>query len=877
MRVVPPRYREELVHDLEEGWDERRRRQGLYGAQWWYWRTVLRVMAASWWQVGQHGDRMRPPDEPGDGWLFTLVYDVRQTLRTLLRSPGFAATAASTLAIGIGASTVVFSLAHAVLLRAIPFQDPDMLVQVDSIRSGERGKVSIRDLEDLRERWTAAAAIAAYVPGSQYSLTGGAAPEKAAAILASHNLLEVLGIPLLAGEPFESTFDRERHNALILSHGLWQRQFGGDPAIVGRTIEVDATPGVATPHYTVVGIAPPGSEFPARTDLYRSLFINERFPDRARRNARNAVGIVRLRSDASVARASEEIAVVARDLARTFPATNDGLSFVVTPLADVYAGAVRPYVWLLVGAVVTILLIASVNVSNLFLSRAIDREPELAVRRALGATGGRLVRQWSIEGLIVALAGGAAGAALAYASLQWLMPLIRLDLPTWMTPQMGPIEMLFVVGLSAAAGLLGSALPAIRTMLGEGFDALRQGSTRTIGSQGQGRLRRILLIAEVAIAALLLVSAGLMLQTFRSLARVDVGFEPSGLLTFKVALPVYYAPDATRQFQDELLTRLAALPGATGAALNANLPLAQVGQADRQSVVVEGQDSTAIAANPYVNYQRVSDTYFEVMRIPLAAGRWFDRRDGADAQRVALVSRRVADRFWPEQDAIGRRVRTADPNSPWHIVVGVVGDVRHTSVANPPGYDIYLPATQAPPVWSHVVLRVAGRDPMTAAEPARQAVWAINRFQPVTEMQPMSERALDTAWQQRAVAVVLATFSGVALVLAAVGIYSVTAYTVGQRRREFGVRRAIGAQQADLAWVVLRDVGRSALVGLAIGLAFAVVGLRAVRPLLFGVASVDPWSFGLAPLLLLLVTVAAALGPARRAAATDPLVSLKGD
>jgi predicted permease len=387
----------------------------------------------------------------------------------------------------------------------------------------------------------------------------------------------------------------------------------------------------------------------------------------------------------------------------------------------------------------------------------------------------------------------------------------------------------------------------------------------------------MLLVGEIAISALLLVGAGLMLQTFRALWQTDVGFTPGGLLTFRLGLPVYYGPERARQFHEELVTRLEALPGVRGAAVNSNLPLAQVAQADRQTLIVEGQDSASSAANPYVNYQRVSNRYFDVMGVPVIQGRVFDARDREGTQPVAVVNRRLAERFWPGQDPIGERLRQPNPNALWLVIIGVAGDVRHESLTASEGFDVYLSATQSPQTWNHVVVRASQGDPMQLADAARRAVWAINPQQPVTEMQSMRERMLDTAWQHRASAFLLGVFASLALALATIGIYGVTAYTVGQRVREFGVRRALGAQRIDLALVVLREVGRTAAIGLAAGLGLALLATRAVRPLLYGVAPFDALTFTVVALLLLSVALVASLAPARRAARTDPAITLRLD
>jgi putative ABC transport system permease protein len=875
--LVPERYREQILDDLAEVWPGEVARRGLRGARRWYWREVVVALLASWWQVLRFGGALRPASENGDGRLFTLLYDWRQVIRGLRRAPGFTAVTVLTLALGIGSTTAILSLVNTVLLQPLPFREPDRLVQIETIRGGERGEISLREIDDLRERFTAAEDVAVYVPGAQYSVTEAAAPEKASAILASHNLFAVLGVPLLYGEPFPASYDRERHNAIVLSHGLWQRQFGSDPAIVGRSLTIDATPGVATPPYVVAGVMPEGFDFPARTDLYRSLFISASFPNLARRDARSGIGIARLEPAVSVKQAQEELAAISRQLAREFPATNEAVTLTLTPLGDVYVGPVRPYLVLLLAAVATLLVIACVNVANLFLSRALDRQAELSVRRALGAGRGRIMRQLVLEGGTLAFVGGALGVVLAHAFLVVLGRLVKLDLPAWMTVELDRRVLLFTLGLSAVGGLVATVLPALRATTTPDADALRSAGSRAIGSARQGRLRRVLLVGEIAVSALLLVGAGLMLQTFRALWQTNVGFTPGGLLTFRVGLPVYYSPERTRQFQDELTTRLGALPGVRGAAVNSNLPLARVAQSDRQTLVVEGQDVSSSAANPYVNYQRVSSGYFDVMGVPILHGRAFDKRHREGAQPVAIVNRRLADRFWPGQDPIGKRLRQPRPNASWLVVVGVAGDVRHESLTASEGFDVYLPAAQSPQTWSHVVVRVAQDDPMLLADAARRAVWAINPQQPVAEMQAMRERMLDTAWQQRASAFLLGVFACLALALATVGIYGVTAYTVGQRMREFGVRRALGAQRIDLALVVLREVGRTAALGLAAGLGLALLAARAVRPLLYGVAPLDALTFTGVALLLLTVALAASLGPASRAARTDPVITLRND
>jgi predicted permease len=436
--------------------------------------------------------------------------------------------------------------------------------------------------------------------------------------------------------------------------------------------------------------------------------------------------------------------------------------------------------------------------------------------------------------------------------------------------------LLFSLAVSLAAGLAASAWPALRSIAGAEADAARSAGSRTIGSVRHRRLRRSLLVSEIAVSALLLVGAGLMLQTFRALWQADVGFSPGGVLAFRVGLPVYYGVEQRRQFHRELLHRLESLPGVGGAAVNSNLPFTDT-QAERQTVHVDGHDATTLAARPYVNVQRVSAQYFDVMALPVLHGRAFDARDRGDTQPVAIVNRRFASRFWPGQDAIGKRLRQFSDGDDWLTVVGIVGDVRHESLTAPEGYDVYLPSEQSPESWNHVVVRVDAGDPMRLADAARRAVWAINPHQPVGEMQSMRDVMLDTAWQQRASAFLLGAFACLALALATIGIYGVTAYAVGQRRREFGIQRALGASRVALALVVVRDVGWTAGAGLLVGLTLAALAGRAVQPLLYGVEPLDAVTFAGVAMVLATVAIGAALVPARRAAHVDPLVAMRND
>jgi predicted permease len=476
--------------------------------------------------------------------------------------------------------------------------------------------------------------------------------------------------------------------------------------------------------------------------------------------------------------------------------------------------------------------------------------------------------------VVLAFLGGILGMALAHAFLRALTQLVKLDLPVWMDATIEPRVVAFAMIASAIAGLAASAAPALRITRSENDEALRLAGGRTIGASRHSRLRRALMASELAVSVLLLVLSGLMVQTFVALWQTDLGFRARGLLTFKLALPVYYDEEATRQFQRQLLARLHALPAVTAATCNANLPLARVGQAERETLVLDGQSVADAAGNPYINFQRVCDRYFEVMQIPILRGRALGTTDRSGAVLAAVVSRRAADRLWPGRDPIGQRFRKVGPDAPWIHIVGIADDVRHAAIAAAPAFDIYLSAEQMTDGWMHFAVRTDSA-PMSLVNDVRRAVHAINAEQPVGEFQPMEERAMDTAWQQRVAAFLLGVFSVMALVLAAIGIYGVAAYTVGQRTQEFGLRRALGAGSRDLVSTVLREIVGVAALGTASGLVAAAASVRVMKALLYETSPLDPVTFVAAPLTLMLVAILAATVPAVRAARIDPMSALR--
>ncbi|HEY7816641.1 MAG TPA: ADOP family duplicated permease, partial [Vicinamibacteria bacterium] len=677
-----------------------------------------------------------------------LRFDIVSGFRALLARPVLTALVVSTFALGIAANSAIFSIVEAVLLKPLPFEEPDRLVQIDTLRGAERGKLSMREVRDIEEETDLFEVVAPYIPGSQYTLKGEGRPEKPPAILVSSKLFNVLGVPLLHGEIWPDHFDRERNFGLVLSHRLWERQFGSDPNVIGKTSPLDASPTVRTA-YTIHGIAPEGFDFPFKSDLYRSLYVSPRFPDLEHRTARNVIAIGRLRDGVSHGEARSALRVLGDRLAAQHPGSNRGVSLEVTPLAEVYVSGVRPYVLLLLGGVGLVLLVACANVGNLLLTRALSRGQEVAVRMALGAGRGAVVRQLLVESLLLSILGGLLSIPLSRLWLGAITATVRLDLPTWMTVDLNRTVLAFGLLLTVATGILAGLVPALRASSSDVAARIHSGSRR-IGSREEERIRGALVVGEIAICLVLLAGAGLMLRTVWSLLRTDLGFDPRNLLTFQLALPWTYDDEQKTVFHREVLARLEALPGVDAAALDNDLPLARVGQAERALIQEERQSEDERLKNPYVNVHRVSPGYFEAMRIPILDGRALEDFDRENGERVAVVSESLAEWLWPNESALGKRWKRVleGQESPWLRVVGVASNVRHDAVDAESGYDAYLSSWQFVDGWNHVVLRTTV-EPMTLSEDVLRTIWSVDPDQAVFNFQPMESLAAATVWQKR--------------------------------------------------------------------------------------------------------------------------------
>lgn len=797
--------------------------------------------------------------------LHTLWQDARRGARGLLKTPGFTIAAVLTLALGIGANAAIFSVVNAVLLAPLPYEQPERRVMVWSRWDAfDKTWVSPAEVIDYRERCRTLLSVAAWGTG-QVNLTGDGDPVRVGAARVTANTFETLGAAPLMGRGF--TEDEARQGAepvAILSHGFWQRRYGGDPSVVGRAIVVD---GAST---RVVGVMPAGFKLPTDyhvdraepTQLYRPFELNPQ-----NRGSHGLYAAAALAPGATVGQASAELEAVTAAL------TREGLyresmqfgAFAVSVDEEIL-GAIRPALLLLFGAVAFLLLIACANVANLLLARAESRHRELAIRSALGASQWRLVRQLLTEALLLAALGGAAGIGLAWAGVQALAAYDPASVPGATSVAIDARVLAFTAGLAALTTVLFSLVPAWRAARIDLTDSLKDGGQQgTVGAARQ-RLRRALVVAEMALAVVLLVGAGLMIRSLWALQHIDIGFAPANVLTARLSLPAatYGEPDQVNGFYRQLLERVRALPGVEHAGVMRSLPLSdEIGD---WGLDVEGFEETP-DNRAKGDWQVVSDGAIEALGERLVRGRAFTPADTADADLVALVNETLAARYFAGRDLVGGRIRMGGTNAPWLTVVGLVRDVRHNGMTGVVKEKFYVPHAQFaraagfPYPTMYVVAKTSG-DPLALAAPIRQAVAALDPNLPVANVRTMERVVTDSISTPRFTGFLLGMFAALALALSAIGIYGVLSYIVSRRTQEIGIRMAIGASLWAVVRMVLAGGLALSLAGIAIGLVAAAVVTRLMASLLYEVAPLDPSTFVAVPIVLAAVALLASYVPA---------------
>jgi len=812
------------------------------------------------------------PEESRDGRGVRLIDEFRQDLRfgarLLAKNPGVTLIALLTLALGIGANTAIFSVVNAFLLRPLPYGKPEQLVMVDSEYRGQSTGVSFVDFEDWRKQNHVFEDLAFFNLRWNANLQLGSETETLNLTFGTANLFSTLQVaPLLGHGPAAGDSD-----TVLISHRLWQSRFGSDTNIIGRQLQIDGH------GLTVIGVMPPDFRFPFQSDLW---WLNDRYFNRQNRGARIDQTIGRLKPGVTTEQARAEMKEIAARLAQTYPETNAEITATVSPLRDFWFGKLRSSFWLLLGACGFVLMIACANVANLLLTQATARERELAVRTALGASRGRLIRQSLSEVLLLSSIACAAGLVLGGLSLRLLVSLLPAELlPFFVKIGLDGRVLAFTLVISVLTAFFVALIPALRTASVNPNLSLNEGGK--FGTSGRmRRLQGFLVVTEIALAVVLLIGAGLMLRSFTRLQNTATGFNAEGTLHLEIN-PTYQRQEdyrvefMSRRYQ-QLLDQIATVPGVIGAAANSDLPF--VGQKPwyRGEFSIQGQPSDEQKQNPMVNYQAVSPDYFKVMQIPLLRGRAFTAQDTVrpDGLRdVAIINQRLAERMWPNDDALGKRINCDDGSTGCAEIVGIVGDVKHNSVIDEPGYDLYYACYQSYSKQTHFVVRTQG-DPMAHATAIKRAIWQAAPDTGIFNVMPVTRLTANTIWQSRVWTLLFGVFSTLALVLAAAGIYGVMAFFVAQRTREIGIRMALGAQWRDVLKLVLRSGMSLVAIGLTIGLAGAFALTRLMRTLLFEVAPTDATTFGAVVLCVVLAALLSCYIPARRATKVDPLVALR--
>jgi putative ABC transport system permease protein len=853
-----------------------------------------------WHSLGAFADALWLQPERMEDEMFQ---DLSYGFRMLRQRPGFTLAAVIALALGIGANTAIFSVVNAVLLRTLPFADPDRLAVVwQSNQQGEYSQLSLTypNYDELRKQCQVCEGVGAWnsYTSTRFALTGGAQPEQAQYAVVSASLFSVLGVKPALGRDFLREEDQlGAARVAIISHELWQRRWAGDPKLIGQAITLNGQ------SYTVVGVMPPGfvfPRFPRDAEVWVPL-SGDPFPGRRFSPGTRYLNVMaRLKAGATFAQSEAEMETIARRIERQDPQFNRGLGLRPTPLHSQLTGHLRLALFTLLGAVGFVLLIACANVANLLLARAASRRQEIAVRLALGATRLRLARQLLTESLMLALLGGAAGLLLAAWGVK-LLSIIPYNAASYYVPYNIPPDqitldgrvLVFTFALSLLAGVIFGLAPAFQSSKPDINDALKGGGAPSIvgvaGSRSR-HTRSLLVVAEVALSLTLLVGAGLMIKSFLRLQEVDPGFEPESVLTAEISLPRAKYPDGQKvtAFHDRLLSRMAATPGVVAVGLGSSLPLS--GTNADTSFFINGQAPLEPRDRPHTHPRVISPDYFRAMGMKMVEGRAFTEQDHLQAPRVAIINETMARRLWPAQSALGKRVALDYeamkyfPDRPPELdlaagmreIVGVARDVRHEGLEKEPQPEMYVPDRQSPEREMNLVVRAAV-DPASLAAAVRGAVSAIDPDQPVVDIKPMSRLLADSVAKPRFNYLLLTFFAAVALILTITGVYGVMSYAVARRTREMGIRLALGARGQDVLKLVIGQGMKPVIAGVALGLAGAYALTRVMATLLFGVSATDPSVFlGVAALLAAVALLACYL-PARRATKIDPVIALRRD
>ena len=809
----------------------------------------------------------------------TFLQDLRYGARMLLKQPGFTVVAVIALALGIGANTAIFSVVNAILLRPLNYKDSERLVQINHNypKLDLKASVSGAGYTHYRDNCAAFETVGAASPWP-VNLTETGDPERLQGMAVSHTFLPMLGIEPARGRVFTAEEDQPGLNrVVVLSDALWQRRFGGDPNLVGHTIKLNGE------SYTVIGVMPPafqfGREFAQQIDLYSPIALTPQQLDPRRWRSEFLFVVAKLKPGVTLDQAQAEMDTIAANVRQEYFGggdANDPSSWglLLRSLRETIVGEIRPALLVLLAAVAFVLLIACANVANLLLARAALRHKEIAIRSALGAGRRRVIRQLLTESILLATVGGAIGLALAYLGIRALLSLNEDKIPRAAEIGIDTRVLFFTAGIALLTGVLFGLFPAWQTSKSDLHAVLKEG-----GRSGSARrsVRGLFVVAEVALALVLLVGAGLLLKSFQKLQDVNPGFKAEHLLTMQLSPPAtkYREPQQIDAFFQQALDKIKGLPGVQSAGISTSVPMSGFNSAG--SFVIEGRTTPPGEMSPWGNRWFAGASYFQTLEVPLVKGRYFDDRDVRDAPQVAIIDETMERKFWPDENPIGRRIsfqRDPQGNPIWREVVGVVGHVKHRGLEGESPVQYYIPFRQMPVNGVFLVVRTA-MEPTSLAGAVRGAIQEVDPELPVFRVTTMERMVEDSMTQRRFAMTLLSVFAFVALILASVGLYGVMSYSVTQRTNEIGIRMALGAKVTDVLAMVVRQGMTLSLAGVGIGLAGAFALTHVMRNLLFGVSATDPLTYAAVALVLAGVSLLACFVPARRATKVDPMEALR--
>ncbi|HKQ04019.1 MAG TPA: ABC transporter permease [Blastocatellia bacterium] len=815
----------------------------------------------------------------------TLLQDIRYGVRVLLKGRTVTFVAIVALALGIGANTAIFSVVNALLFRSLPYQNPERLVMIWETNSEVQigfdllpvSNAAFADWHNQAQSFEAVSVL----DSQRYAFTGAGQPERIGGVSTSASFFDVMGVSPMLGRAYTEDEDRPGANKVaVISYALWQSRFGGDKEICGRTMQLDGS------NYTILGVMPQGFQFPRATDLpslfqlppQTELWTPAGMSDKqlANRGSHNKAVIARLKAGVGPEQAQSELdAITSRNL-QQFP-ESQGWGSRLMPLKEQLVGGLRLALLILLGAVGLVLLIACANVANLLLARAASRQKEMAVRTALGASRARLVRQLLTESVLLAIVGGGIAVLLAVWGIDLLLAVSPAGIPRKYEIRLDGAALAFTFTVALITGVLFGLAPAFQVSRFNLNETLKEGARGSTGSRN--RVRSLLVVSEVALSLVLLIGAGLLIRSFAHLMSTDPGFNPRNVAAMNLSASSSQYDATARQvrFFKQVLEKVRAIPGVVAAGAVSELPLGGAEEID-QFTVEGAPPPKTLNDTPLADYRFIDADYLKTLEIPLVAGRAFTEYDNETAPQVVIIGETLARRYFGDQPAVGKRLKAGalEDEAPWATIVGVVKDIKHTGLDADIRPQLYFPYQQK--LWGRMVIVARSTTDAAGLFPAmREAVWAVDKDQPITSLRTMTDFLSDSVSQQRFNAALLAAFAVLALILASVGIYGVMSYSVTQRTHELGIRMALGAKPRDVFRMVVMEGMRLAMagVGVGIGLAGAFAATRVMASLLFGVSATDPLTFALISLILTGVALAACFVPARRATRVDPMIALR--